>query len=88
MTNRQDKSYNILIAEDVDLNFKLVSTVLSKFKPYNFIIHRAENGKEAIEICDEKKDIDLILMDIRMPIMDGYEAVSYTHLTLPTTPYV
>ena len=74
MTNLQTKSYNILIAEDVDLNFKLVSTVLSKFEPYDFIVHRAENGKEAVEICDVKKDIDLVLMDIRMPIMDGYEA--------------
>ena len=74
MTTYQNKTYHILVAEDVELNFKLVNTVLSKFEPYNFIIHRAENGKEAVTICDQKPNIDLVIMDIRMPIMDGYQA--------------
>ena len=68
------KTYNILVAEDVELNFQLVNTVLSKFEPYNFNVYRAENGKEAVNICDKKSEIDLVIMDIRMPIMDGYQA--------------
>jgi len=34
----------------------------------------AENGLEAVEICRNNPDIDLILMDIKMPVMNGYEA--------------
>ena len=76
MTTPINNTYNILVAEDVELNFKLVNIVLSKFDPYNFIVHRAENGKEAVEICEAKPEIDLVIMDIRMPIMDGYEATT------------
>lgn len=38
------------------------------------IVYKAKNGKEAVEQFDEIKDLDLILMDLMMPIMDGYEA--------------
>lgn len=37
-------------------------------------MYKAKNGKEAVEQFDQIKDLDLILMDLRMPIMDGYEA--------------
>jgi len=37
-------------------------------------ILQAKNGLEAIELCRNNPDLDLILMDIRMPVMDGYEA--------------
>ncbi len=37
------------------------------------IIH-AKNGKEAVDICHKRTDIDLILMDLKMPIMNGFEA--------------
>ncbi len=35
---------------------------------------RATNGREAVEICEANNKIDLVLMDIRMPVMNGYEA--------------
>jgi len=64
---------NILIAEDEDLNYRLLVEILRKTKAQ---IIRAVNGVEAVEICKNKKenDIDLILMDIRMPEMNGFEA--------------
>jgi PAS domain S-box-containing protein len=60
----------VLIAEDEDSNFILIKEMLSGL---NINIFRAINGVEAIEIC-RSRPIDLILMDIKMPIMDGYKA--------------
>ena len=58
----------ILIAEDNRSNFMLVNFVLSK----NYEIVWAQNGKEAVDkFCSEKPD--LILMDVGMPVMDGFE---------------
>jgi PAS domain S-box-containing protein len=62
---------NILVAEDIDSNFKLISYFLSSS---NTKILRASNGKEALDLALSRKDIDLILMDIKMPKMDGYTA--------------
>jgi PAS domain S-box-containing protein len=62
----------ILIAEDIDSNYKLLTYFL---KETNAEIIRAENGKEAVAKCLEDRDIDLVLMDIKMPVMDGYTAV-------------
>jgi PAS domain S-box-containing protein len=62
----------ILVAEDMDSNFKLIKYFLSEV---NINLIRAVNGKEAVEKCLSNKNIDLILMDIKMPVMDGYTAV-------------
>ena len=61
----------ILVAEDENSNFLLLEKVLGLEK-INTI--RAVNGKEAVEKFKEFKEIDLVLMDIKMPIMNGYEA--------------
>ena len=65
------KKLKILIAEDDIISFTFLSTLLSKLG--HEIIH-AENGKKAIEICKSQNDIDIILMDIKMPEVDGLEA--------------
>ncbi len=67
-------SYTVLVAEDVKINFLLVNSILKKFQPFDFTVLHAENGKEAVDYVKEKKEIDLVIMDIRMPVMDGYEA--------------
>ncbi len=59
----------ILVAEDEDSNFELVKIVLSK----RYRLLRATNGIEAVTFCEEKQP-DLILMDIRMPDMNGLDA--------------
>ncbi|MFW5752124.1 MAG: response regulator, partial [bacterium] len=64
----QDKK--ILIAEDEEYNFFYLSEVLSETKV--FIIH-AKNGKEAVDIM-KNSEIDVILMDIRMPQLNGIDA--------------
>jgi CheY-like chemotaxis protein len=62
----------ILVAEDVESNFKLIKYFLSGS---NAEVLHAFNGKEAVEKYFSIKNIDLILMDIKMPVMDGYTAV-------------
>lgn len=59
----------ILIAEDLESNYLLLKIILSK----KYEIIWAKNGKEAVDLFKECNP-DLILMDIRMPIMDGFEA--------------
>ncbi|RMD86706.1 MAG: response regulator [Candidatus Dadabacteria bacterium] len=64
------KSINILVVEDNLVNQKLVARMLTK-QGYNVIV--AGNGKEAIDIVRKEK-IDLVFMDIQMPVMGGLEA--------------
>jgi CheY-like chemotaxis protein len=64
----------ILVAEDENFNFLLIKELLSD---EGIHILYAENGLQAVEMCKERKDIDLVLMDIKMPIMDGMEATKH-----------
>ncbi len=59
----------VLVAEDNDSNFLLVNAILKKY----VTIVRAANGQEAVEKA-KAGGIDLILMDIKMPIMNGLDA--------------
>ncbi|MFO7939203.1 MAG: response regulator, partial [Bacteroidales bacterium] len=61
----------VLIAEDTDMNFVFLMEAL---KPTGINVMRAHDGKEAIALCEENRFIDLVLMDITMPHIDGFEA--------------
>ncbi len=63
---------SILIVDDDMRNIFALSTVL---QTYDMNIEIANNGHEALKKLDEKPDTDLVLMDIMMPEMDGYEAM-------------
>ena len=63
----------ILIVEDDEKSEILIKIVVRRFAREILI---ARTGVEALEICRKTPDIDLILMDIAMPEMDGYEATS------------
>jgi CheY-like chemotaxis protein len=69
LLNWSDKT--ILIAEDEETNFLYLKTALIKT---NITILRAKNGIEAVDISRTRPDIDVILMDIKMPKMNGIEA--------------
>ena len=75
----------ILIAEDVESNFLYLNAVLSKIKA-NIIW--AKNGREAIELFKQHNDIDLILMDLQMPEMNGYEATKVIKSINPSIPVI
>jgi len=80
-----DKQIRILLVEDNILNQKLAIRMLEKF---GFLPSLAENGKIAIEKV-QKDTYDVILMDLQMPEIDGYQATSYIRNTLRnTTPII
>jgi CheY-like chemotaxis protein len=62
---------SILVVDDNEINRKVVEVLLA---PFGYNLYFAENGREAVE-CVQNQDFDVVLMDHRMPIMDGIEAV-------------
>jgi PAS domain S-box-containing protein len=75
----------ILIAEDDDSNYKYIEIVL-QYASYNVI--RAENGYEAVECCHKYPELSLVLMDIKMPMMDGFEATRQIKTFRPDLPVI
>ena len=67
------KGKEILLVEDVELNREIAETILTEA---GFHVVSVEDGKQAVDYMNSEKGnmIDLILMDVMMPIMDGYEA--------------
>lgn len=80
--NLQDAPF-ILVAEDEDNNYELVKVVLSK----RYRLLRAHNGIEAVTFCEDEHP-DLILMDIRMPEMDGLDATRIIKEVNPDVPII
>jgi len=75
----------VLIAEDVDDNFLFLKTFLRKTK---INVLWAKDGREAIEMCQDNDKIDIVLMDIRMPFIDGYEATRKIKVFRPKLPVI
>lgn len=73
-TESISNSFKVLIAEDNEINLFLAKTIIAKISP-NAKIIEAKNGLEALRYCEELKP-DIILMDIQMPEMSGYEATA------------
>ncbi|MBN1926298.1 MAG: response regulator [Prolixibacteraceae bacterium] len=80
-----NKPKTLLIAEDEEYNFMFIEELLSD-ESYTLI--RANNGIEAIEICKSNSLIDLVLMDIKMPVMNGYEATKQIKKIRPDLPII
>ena len=73
----------ILIAEDNDSNYILMTYILKR--SYQFL--RAKNGQEAVDMV-EKGGIDLVLMDIKMPVLDGLQATAKIREAHPELPII
>ena len=75
----------ILVAEDERSNFVLIDFMLSR---HGMKLIHASNGLEAVELCRNENNIDLVLMDIKMPLMDGYEATRQIRRVMPSVPVI
>ncbi|MGI6479911.1 MAG: response regulator [Salinivirgaceae bacterium] len=83
--NNDLSNKTILIAEDDENNYLFIEEVLRKTKIKTIW---ALNGKEALEHILTNKDIDIVLMDIRMPVMDGYTATREIKKIRPDIPII
>lgn len=73
----------ILVVEDTELNIDLVTQLLED--DYNLLI--ARDGEQGVTMARENRP-DLILMDISLPVLDGYEAARQIRATLQSTPII
>lgn len=64
----------ILIAEDEEINYLFLETILQDILKIGCNLLHAKNGLEAIDLYKENPSIDLVLMDLKMPILNGFEA--------------
>ena len=63
----------ILVVDDSDLILQMYDLVLSRYRRAGAEVYRASNGREALEILHAQPGVNLILLDINMPIMSGLE---------------
>jgi two-component system cell cycle response regulator DivK len=73
----------ILIVEDIELNIDLLTQLLEE--DYSLLV--AKDGAEGVRMAEQNQP-DLILMDISLPILDGYEATRRIRTTLASTPII
>lgn len=78
----------VLIAEDEEINFLYIETLIKEQIVLNCNTIHAKNGKEAVELCKKHSDICIVLMDIKMPVMDGYEATRELKKLRPNLPVI
>lgn len=81
------KKYNILVAEDEEINYLYLETLLENISEQYNVIH-ARNGEEAVEICKLNKQIDIVLMDIKMPRLNGPDATKTIRNIRPQPPII
>ncbi len=78
-------SFTLLVAEDDDINYVYMERLLSKT---NARLIRAANGQEAVDLCKSTQKVDLILMDINMPFLNGLEATKIIKSSRPDIPII
>jgi len=81
--NWEDKT--ILIVEDDHINYQLLEVVL---KRTGVNLLHAVTGMDAVRFCEEQQHIDLVLMDVQLPEMNGFEAIKLIKKTHPEIPII
>lgn len=81
------KKIRVLIAEDEEINCLFVEEILKQSKESTFEIFHAKNGKEALDFC-KNNNVDIVLMDIKMPVMNGLEATRKIKKIKPDLPII
>jgi CheY-like chemotaxis protein len=71
-TTTQKRNKTVLLVEDHKYNLMVLKKMLERL---GITVIPAENGKVAVDICMDNIDVDLVLMDLKMPVMDGYHAM-------------
>jgi signal transduction histidine kinase/CheY-like chemotaxis protein len=81
----ESQNKTILVAEDQEYNFIYLKVMLHDL---NYQVIYAQDGQQAVDICKENPSISLVLMDIKMPVLDGYNAAKIIREFKPNLPIV
>jgi CheY-like chemotaxis protein len=84
-TDTESPVHTVLVAEDEEFNYLFIEELL--IEKELLLIH-AKNGEEAIEECKNNPDVSLVLMDIKMPIIDGHTAAKLIKKIRPRLPII
>ena len=85
LSNGTFNKVTVLVAEDEEFNRFYISELLAKT---NYLLIEATNGEEAVEMARKNENIDLILMDIKMPRVNGKEAMKQIKAFNPEIPII
>lgn len=88
LSHRITEKHTILIVEDEEVNYLYLETVLEDDIEISCEILHAKNGKEAVDICKDKPEIDLVLMDLKLPVLNGFEATKQIKKIRPDLPII
>jgi len=82
------ETFDVLIAEDEEVNYLYIEAIFGALKEHNIKLHQVTNGKEAVERCLQDNTINLVLMDIKMPVLNGYKATEKIKAAKPGLPVI
>ncbi|MEA3451070.1 MAG: response regulator, partial [Bacteroidota bacterium] len=86
-TIEKQSKYTILIVEDEEINLLFINTLLDDIE-LNLVTLHAKHGKEAVEMCEKNAEIDIVLMDMKMPVMNGFDATKLIKKFRPKLPII
>ena len=75
----------ILAVEDDDVSLEFLKEL---FEPYKITLLSANNGQAAIDLCKSQPKIDLVLMDVQLPVLNGKEAMKQIKMIRPDLPVI
>jgi CheY-like chemotaxis protein len=75
----------ILVVEDDEISLEFLKEL---FEPFNTKVLFAFNGKDAVELCRSEPSINLVLMDVQLPVMNGKDAMKEIKLLNPDLPVI
>ncbi len=87
-TEENNDKFIILIAEDEEVNYIYLETILKDIMKLNCDILHAKNGREAVDICQSNIAIDIVLMDLKMPVLNGFLATKQIRKFRPYLPII
>lgn len=88
MDDEPSNVFKVLIAEDEEVNYLYIETLLKMIPDLCCSIVHAKNGQEAVAFCEQTNEFNLVLMDVKMPIMNGYEATEIIRKKNPDMPII
>ncbi len=84
---KKQNNHTVLIVEDEEVNFLFIDTLLGNLQSNIKTLH-ARHGKEAVKICKENSEIDFVFMDLKMPVMNGFDAIKIIKKFRPNLPII